>query len=65
MRTKTVEVRGEPFVADVASHLISRSAWFQVEPLPNDWWLVTVKPEQVHALGDLPGVFIDREDATS
>jgi hypothetical protein len=59
-RTENIEVRGTENMQAVAAYLLNCSAWFQVEPCPNDWWLVTVKPERVQSLGDLAGVFIER-----
>jgi hypothetical protein len=45
MRTYTARIYTESWVAEVVRWLVGESQWFQVEPLPDEAWDITVKAE--------------------
>ena len=49
MRTQSLDLHG-PLVRQLVLCLLSKSQWFAVEPLPDDWWTITVKTEFFSAL---------------
>jgi hypothetical protein len=45
-KTKTCTFRLEQNVAKaMAAFLLEKSQWFELEPWPDDWWLLTAKSE--------------------
>ena len=49
---RILRFEGSDFARGLATVLIRRSAWFQLEPLPDDMWEVTVKAEQEQLVKD-------------
>jgi len=44
MKTVEFHVRGQAATLSIARKLIERSAWFAVEPQPDDWYCFSIKP---------------------
>lgn len=44
-KTRIFIIKGEDICADLASLLVHQSCWFEVMPLPDDYWEFTTKPE--------------------
>ena len=44
----TWQVEGQQAATEAAGKLITRSAWFAVEPRPFDWYLFSVKSGEGH-----------------
>lgn len=49
-RTLTKVVHGQGKLTIVVAVLIDSSKWFSVEPLPDDFWEITVKSEIAESL---------------
>lgn len=45
VRTHSIILHGSTSASKAALHLVNRSTWFQIEPLPDDQWELTVKEE--------------------
>ena len=46
MQTRQLLIRYEDAVMYFAEQMIKRSAWFSLEPGPEDWWFLRYNPEQ-------------------
>lgn len=46
------EVKGWNEVSKIAHTIICHSAWFAVEPLPDDMWEISIKSDFAHILED-------------
>lgn len=50
LETATAIVTGEQAAREAVAFLVSESAAFTVEPLPDDQWEISVKPDRVRTL---------------
>jgi hypothetical protein len=51
MRTVSVVVNSEAEAVEMASRLVRESRWFQLEPLPDGAFEITVKVEAAREMG--------------
>jgi len=45
MDLRRVFIRSELRVVEACDYLVMSSVWFEVEPMPDDYWEITVKAE--------------------